>query len=623
MPVRYALFLAFVVAVAIGLSLLPTHGESTIPLTSWSWRSTAADDRGPIDENVGDASDSTWTAIDLPDSPKAPLEGMLWMRTRLPERAFVDPAIAIDAVTGPAEVWLDGVRLYALPEGDGVDAKHPGGVPWMLIRLPARCAGKTLVLRLRPDYRPLGIRGTPAFGERADLLDEVIVRDIPRLVVGILTILIGFLATAVLYRREDRRLFVSYGGTMVAYGLYVVIYTHLKDRFFDAPRVWFFLWLAVVPAITVGASALLDTLFGSGPRGLLRRVHQTSVVVAAALCIVHPLAWFLYADVGTRAFAIHLFGGGLLVLRMTIALASIAVLVPIARRARAGDRDARLFLYGFTVVCVFAAREVLASLGVSSFAQKSHFYLGIFALTLTFTLIVQRRYALATERAAQFAQELAARTREKERFLRDLHDGVGGLTSNVRMLAELGQKSDARARTALETIAELSRESLAELRLFVQALDESETSWTALAAELRRFGAGLVEQTGRRFTMEVVVERSGTADGTLRLNLLRIYREALTNALKQKEATAIDVRLDVLPDTLTLVVSNDGGQGDRDAVGIDAGRGVSHMRARAHEIGGELVFSQGERVEVTLRVPKKPPAPVGEAAVQRDVEDAS
>jgi signal transduction histidine kinase len=623
MLLRYALFLALVVAIALGLSLVPTHGSATIPLTSWAWRSTDASSRTPITNP--DADEATWTPIAMPASPPAPLEGMLWMRVRLPTEHFVDPAIAIDAVTGPAELWLDGVRIHALPDPDGVESTYPGGVPWMLVRLPQGYEGKTLVLRLRPDYRPLGIRGTPALGERADLLEEVIVRDVPRLVVGMLTILIGLLATVVLARREDRRLLASYAVTMVAYGVYVISYTHLKDRLVDAPRFWFWVWLVEIPVILAAGGNLIDALFGEGDRTLLRRLARAALVVAVAVLVVHPIAWFLYGQPATRAFAIRLFGGALLVLRAAIGLGTLVVLVPIGQRARTGDRDARVFLYGFSVVMVFSLRDVLSSLGVSTFAQKSQMHLGIFALTLAFTLIVQRRYATATERAARFGQELAARTREKERFLRDLHDGVGGLTSNVRMLAELGRQNDARARAALDTIAELSKESLAELRLFVQALDESETSWAGLAAELRRFGAQLVEPTGRAFEMTMTVERTGAPDGFVRLNVLRIYREALTNALKQSQAKTISVELRVLADTLSLTVTNDGASGARDAIGIDTGRGVSHMRARAAELGGELqlVRSDGDRLSVVLRVPNKPPAALAPGELRRSVEDAS
>jgi signal transduction histidine kinase len=67
---------------------------------------------------------------------------------------------------------------------------------------------------------------------------------------------------------------------------------------------------------------------------------------------------------------------------------------------------------------------------------------------------------------------------EKEKILKDLHDGIGGLTSNINLLAELAQKNDdlQAVRNSLATISELSRESLSEIRSFIQSLDAKELS---------------------------------------------------------------------------------------------------------------------------------------------------
>jgi signal transduction histidine kinase len=87
------------------------------------------------------------------------------------------------------------------------------------------------------------------------------------------------------------------------------------------------------------------------------------------------------------------------------------------------------------------------------------------------------------------------------------------------------------------------------------------------------------------------------------LNVLRIYREALTNALKQLGATRVAVRFAVDPSRLVLVVENDGAAEARGETGIDAGRGLANLRARATELGGRLDLELGADARLWLEVP--------------------
>ena len=104
---------------------------------------------------------------------------------------------------------------------------------------------------------------------------------------------------------------------------------------------------------------------------------------------------------------------------------------------------------------------------------------------------------------------------EKEKILKDLHDGIGGLTSNINLLAELAQKNDdlQSVRNSLATISELSRESLSEIRSFIQSLDAKELSWHAIAAEFRSLGNTIVVPHGVAFSLDAEAGKSGGRTG--------------------------------------------------------------------------------------------------------------
>jgi signal transduction histidine kinase len=88
--------------------------------------------------------------------------------------------------------------------------------------------------------------------------------------------------------------------------------------------------------------------------------------------------------------------------------------------------------------------------------------------------------------------------------------------------------------------------------------------------------------------------------------LFKIYKEALTNVIKHSRARAVAVTLRVNKDGLFLVVQDDGkGCGERPS----SGRGLSNMKKRVEEIGGQVVFSsdKGTRVNIEIPIPLKYP----------------
>ncbi len=194
---------------------------------------------------------------------------------------------------------------------------------------------------------------------------------------------------------------------------------------------------------------------------------------------------------------------------------------------------------------------------------------------------------------------------EKEGILKDLHDGIGGLTTNINLLAELARQSgdlDA-VRRSLATIVELSRESLSEIRGFIQSLDSRELSWPAVAAELRHLGSAIIEPHGIRFSLATDLPERGTMPSTVvAMNLFRIYKESLANIVKHAKATEVAVRFAVEEGRIVLHVQDNG-------VGLCApkgsGRGLQNMRTRSEAVGGTFtaLSENGTRIVSEIPIP--------------------
>lgn len=193
--------------------------------------------------------------------------------------------------------------------------------------------------------------------------------------------------------------------------------------------------------------------------------------------------------------------------------------------------------------------------------------------------------------------------REKEKILKDLHDGVGGATMNMNLLAELAlrETSMTEIKKALATISELGRENLSEIQRFLNSLDAAKSNWHILTSEMRHFGSTMIEPNGMSFDLETAAEnRNGPIDSLLFLNLFRIYKEALTNIVKHSHAKAVTVALTVGMDKILLTIHDDG-------TGLDAakgsGRGLKNMQTRAEEMGGTLTVSTEQGTTVHLDLP--------------------
>ncbi len=211
------------------------------------------------------------------------------------------------------------------------------------------------------------------------------------------------------------------------------------------------------------------------------------------------------------------------------------------------------------------------------------------------------------EKVDLYEQRIAEEKRhllEKEKILMDLHDGIGGITTNISILSELGQKAaDLHGiKKTLSTISRLSREGISEIRSFMHSLDSKELNWRTLAAELRNQGTSMLEPHDIAFDLEIVMlEGHEQPSSMLWVNLFKIYKEALTNVIKHSNAKNVKVDLQVLEHGLLLILRDNGSgwQSPRSS----SGRGLSHMKRRAEEIGGNLFVLNGQGTQVRVEIP--------------------
>ncbi len=215
--------------------------------------------------------------------------------------------------------------------------------------------------------------------------------------------------------------------------------------------------------------------------------------------------------------------------------------------------------------------------------------------------LVFRYRSNATERA--FAD---ARTRERERIARELHDTVAHYVSGIAVQAQAGRAlaaSDPKA--ALETLPVIeaaASQTLAEMRAMVGALRAEKESGTSPRRRLADI-ASLDGTTTDGLRIEVTL--AGKLDDlseAIESALYRTAQESITNARRHaRHATRVVIAVSGRDDDVHLRVDDDG---EMTSTSQGSGFGLVGMRERAELLGGELSAGPGPdrgwRVDVVI-----------------------
>jgi signal transduction histidine kinase len=209
--------------------------------------------------------------------------------------------------------------------------------------------------------------------------------------------------------------------------------------------------------------------------------------------------------------------------------------------------------------------------------------------------------ALREIRAYQEQLALAATLEERHRIARDLHDG---LAQDLAFISTQTRRLAATPRNGGAGPEELQSLSAAATR----ALDESRDAIAALTrppdepldVTLARAAEEVAGRAAARVTVHAAWEVQVSPEA--RGSLVRIVREAITNAIRHGGATDVEIRL-LAADGLLLSIRDNGGGLERR--GRPGGFGLMSMRQRAERLGGDFSIapSAGKGTVVEVRLP--------------------
>ena len=192
------------------------------------------------------------------------------------------------------------------------------------------------------------------------------------------------------------------------------------------------------------------------------------------------------------------------------------------------------------------------------------------------------------------AQARAAVLEDRRRLARELHDGVVQELGYIRAESHAIDGEDGLRQRILDAVDR----GLDEARAAVDALGRSPDE--PLGFVIHRSAQQVAERYGARVAVDL--DDSVHADQAQRHALVRITREAVSNAIRHGRATSVRIRLERDSGARRLVVQDDGQGFDPDRAAGGSGYGITSMRERAAALPGSLELTSVEGDGTTVRV---------------------
>ena len=285
------------------------------------------------------------------------------------------------------------------------------------------------------------------------------------------------------------------------------------------------------------------------------------------------------------------------------------------------ELDIYLMMLAGIPILVFGLHDILVVNHLIDRQQGLIIQYSAIPAVLLFSWFLLRRFVLSINQAENLAATLEQRvadnhrqiqqqyeqlkelehqkllSEERERIMRDMHDGVGGqLVSVLNLLQE--QTGEVFRRAARRV-----NRSLVDLHFVIDSLDPEQSDLPTLLGTMRMRLSEQIESAG--IALEWAVTDLPEVEGmtpTRCLHIMRIVQEAITNTIKHSASDRLRIATGETEAGCIFIDVIDYGQGFGSSV--QKGHGLSNMDQRAHLLGAELLLESSQAgTRIRLLIP--------------------
>ncbi|WP_171818097.1 methyl-accepting chemotaxis protein [Pyxidicoccus fallax] len=445
------------------------RSETGVP--AWAKESGATEDWRPTD------------ALTEPAGRGA--HSFLWLSIPVPEGDWSEPALFLGEVSIAFEVYANGQRIYASGKLNPGGREVSESMSFHLVPLPREVLGGRVLLRIQSSLSRIGVVGEARVGARHALLSSAIRKGQAPFVMGILLLVMAFVAGGAFALHWRRRMILGLCVFATSGGMILIGVSGMLTALWDAHTVGMRCIRMGLCFVVAGLAAFVaDALLGER----MRWFRQGSIGFSA-ISVLLAIITLASPELGQRLLV------PFLLLCVVVLLACVGVAAVEARR---GNPDARLFVLGLggLVLSLFITMLSVLDLGLDvSVGNVTHW--GYLALTVSLVAVVGRHSVQVVRTLETHTRELESRQQEVRQLAQRMGSGAGELATVVE---QLRSSSDEQAAGVSRQAVSLQQaeQTVEEIRQSSQltAQRASELSAAAESAEqVGREGSTALEQT--------------------------------------------------------------------------------------------------------------------------------
>lgn len=201
---------------------------------------------------------------------------------------------------------------------------------------------------------------------------------------------------------------------------------------------------------------------------------------------------------------------------------------------------------------------------------------------------------LKSRQAHELAVSIRTQELERQRFAKELHDGVGANLAVLKMyLSSLGSPHVPVEEVKTRSLGVL-KSSIEDIRSIIHDMHPRSLSEMGLVDTI----SDMVDLMNESYPFRVTFEPEnvpGKLPESIEINLFRVVQELLQNAVKHAGASAVSLHLRYEPNTLRLVYRDNGRGFDPALAGQQSGNGLVNIEQRIAMLKGTHHLRSAER----------------------------
>jgi len=417
----------------------------------YRWGDSPRDESGVPIWTYEDTTSTKWIDTDRAYSPPGRNgRNFLWLRKRLPDIPWDDPAIFFTNVMMSIEAFVDSQRVYQSGEFKPTPKNRYHAGQWHIFELGDVPQGKMLYLRFfsdEPNHIGIPLIGdNKAFiGTHKSLIRYVITNSIDRFVLGCLFILIGILSIDLFFHRWKQKAYyyLSFATFVIFTGLAFVTSGEVSQFIFTNPKIRFSAATIGLIFFPVGLFSFYEQIVDHKGKKIIRKLWR--------ILLIYGIVLLALQFSGIIYFSFNMYLSWTLVLLVGFAIGIYFGL----KGATRGKKAMKIFNVGFVVTILFIIHDLSFVFGIIPYWHWLSQW-GVLIFVLCLTHIIEMKNEEDRKKIEKYSQELkeysgtleqkvnertielTAQNIKLERTLKELRETQAQLVQSKKM-ASLGQ----------------------------------------------------------------------------------------------------------------------------------------------------------------------------------------